>query len=165
VNVEGDGVPMSTRGSLIARWVLIVVVLAGLAVDAYVHFNLAAPFDAIKSSTLSEGDLFRVEGSLAVVAAVALLIRPRRYTAAFAFLVTAGGFAAVMVYQYVDVGAFGPFPDMYDPIWYPKKTWSAWGEGIAALAALALLVMLQVQSRQAARSVAPAEPSPVKVGG
>ena len=41
----------------------------------------------------------------AVIAAVALLVRPRRYTAAFAFLVAAAGTAAVVVYRYVAVGA------------------------------------------------------------
>jgi len=71
----------------------------------------------------------------------------RGYTAAFAFLVAAAGTAAVLVYRYVDVGAFGPFPNMYEPIWYTKKTVSAWAEGIAAVAALALLVVLQVRSR------------------
>ena len=38
-----------------------------------------------------------------------------RWTALIAFLVSAGGFAAVLVYQYVNVGAIGPLPKMYDP--------------------------------------------------
>lgn len=126
---------------------LIVVAVAGLAVDAYVHFDLASGYAAVRTSTLSQADLFRAEGVAAIVAAVGLIVRPRRYTAAFAFLVAAAGTAAVLVYRYVDVGAFGPFPNMYEPIWYTKKTVSAWAEGIAAVAALALLVLLQVRSR------------------
>ena len=126
---------------------LIVVAVAGLAVDAYVHFDLASGYAAVRTSTLSQADLFRAEGVAAIVAAVGLVARPRRYTAAFAFLVAAAGTAAVLVYRYVDVGAFGPFPNMYEPIWYTKKTVSAWAEGIAAVAALALLVVLQVRSR------------------
>jgi hypothetical protein len=82
---------------------------------------------------------------LAVVAAVAVLVRPRRYTAALAFLVSGGGTAAVLLYRYVDVGAVGPLPDMYEPLWYPEKTLSAWAEGIAALAALALLAVMQLR--------------------
>jgi len=95
------------------------------------------------------GDLFRVEGVAAAIAAAAVLFHPRRYTAAFAFLVAAAGTAAVLVYAYVDVGAFGPFPDMYDPIWFPEKTLSAWAEGVAAVAALALFVWLHLEARSA----------------
>src|SRR5690349_23867060 len=123
---------MDARGWAALRWGLIVVVVAGLAVDAYVHFDLASGYAAVRSSTLSQADLFRAEGVAAVVAAAALVARPRRYTAAFAFLVAAGGTAAVLVYRYVDVGAHGPLPDMYEPVWYPEKTLSAWAEAIAA---------------------------------
>ena len=138
---------MEARSWTALRLGLIVVAVAGLAVDAYVHFDLASGYAAVRTSTLSQADLFRAEGAAAIVAAVGLIVRPRRYTAAFAFLVAAAGTAAVLVYRYVDVGAFGPFPNMYEPIWYTKKTVSAWAEGIAAVAALALLVVLQVRSR------------------
>ena len=111
---------LTTQSAL--RWGLALIAAAGLAIDAYVHFHLASAYDGIKSSVLTQGDLFRVEGVAAVVAAVAVLVRPRRYTAAFAFVVAAGGTAAVLVYAYVNVGAFGPFPNMYDPIWYTEKT-------------------------------------------
>jgi len=116
------------------------VVVAGLAVDVYVHFDLASTYDGVRSNTLSQGALFRVEGAIAALAVVALIVRPRRYTALFAFLVAAGGLAAVLIYRYVDLGAFGPFPDMYEPVWYSKKTQSAWAEGIAAVAAAGLFV-------------------------
>ncbi len=129
------------------RLALAVIAAAGLAIDAWVHFDLASGYDSVKSSVLSQGDLFRVEGVGAIVAGVAVLVRPRRYTAAFAFLVAAGGTAAVLVYAYVNVGAFGPFPNMYDPIWYTEKTLSAWAEGIAAVAALALFVVLHARAR------------------
>lgn len=140
---------MTTKidGRSLIRWCLALVAAAGLAIDAWVHFDLASPYDAIRSSVLSQGDLFRVEGVAATIAAAAVLVRPRRYTAAFAFLVAAAGTAAVLFYAYVDVGAFGPFPNMYDPAWFGKKTLSAWAEGIAALAALALFVLLHMQTR------------------
>jgi hypothetical protein len=141
-------VPMNARSWAAIRTVLIIVVVAGLAVDAFVHFNLASTYAGVKTSTLSQADLFRVEGALAVLAAVALVIRPRRYTAAFAFLVSAGGLAAVLLYRYVNVGAFGPLPNMYEPIWYGKKTLSAWAEGIAALAALGLFAVIHLQARR-----------------
>jgi hypothetical protein len=139
---------MNTRTSSGLRFGLVILVVAGLAIDAFVHFDLASTFDPVKSSTLSEGNLFRAEAVAATIAGLAVLVRPRRYTAAFAFLVAAAGTAAVLVYQYVDVGAFGPFPDMYDPIWSTEKALSAVAEGIAALAALSLFVLLQLAVRK-----------------
>jgi hypothetical protein len=156
---------MNSRGWLAVRAGLTLVVLAGLGVDAFVHFDLASGYDGVKSATISEGDLFRAEGALALLAAAGPLLRPRRYTAAFAFLVTAGGTAAVLLYQHVDVGAFGPFPNMYEPVWYPEKTLSAWAEAIAALAALALLAVLHARLRRSSRAVVPTEPTPAHVAG
>jgi hypothetical protein len=129
-----------------------VIVVAGLAVDAYVHFNLASAFAQVKTSTLSQADLFRADATVALIAAVALLVRPRRYTAAFAFLVAAGGTVAVVLYRYVDIGSIGPIPNMYDPYWAPaKKTISAFAEGAAALAAAGLFVMFHIRARKAER--------------
>jgi hypothetical protein len=159
-------VAMSTRGWSAIRATLIVIVVAGLAVDAFVHLDLASAFKNVKSSTLSEADLFRGEAISAIIAAVAVLVRPRRYTAAFAFLVAAAGTVAVVLYRYVDVGAFGPFPDMYDPFWAPtEKTLSAVAEGAAALAALALLVMLHARTRQTTRASVAPETNAARVSG
>jgi hypothetical protein len=145
-------VAMNGRNAVITRTILVLVVVVGLAYDAYVHVHLAPAFKHVKTSTLSQADLFHVEAVLAVIAAVALLVRPRRYTAAFAFLVAAGGFVAVMLYRYVDVGAFGPVPNMYDPYWAPaSKNWSAVAEGVAALAALTLLLLFQARVRGTGR--------------
>lgn len=111
------------------------LVLVGLGIDAYVHLDLAATYDAVRTSTLSQGDLFRVEAVAAIVAGAGLLFRPRRYTAAIAALVAGVGFAAIMVYRYVDVGRLGPVPSMYEPAWYPEKLWAAWSEAVATVAA------------------------------
>lgn len=129
---------------------LALIAAAGLAIDAYVHFDLASAYDGVKSSVLSQGDLFRAEATVAAIAAAAVLVRPRRYTAAFAFVVAAAGTAAVLVYAYVNVGAFGPFPNMYDPIWFTEKTLSVWAEGIAAVAALALFAVLHAEAHRTA---------------
>ncbi len=133
---------MNGRLLLAARVTLTLVVLAGMAFDAYVHFDLAAGYDGVRSDTVSQGDLFRVEGTLAIVAAIALVLLPRLWTALLAFVIAGGGVGAVLLYRYVDVGAIGPIPDMYEPLWYAEKTQSAWVEGIAALAALALAAVL-----------------------
>ena len=142
----------TARGRTGLRWALALIAAAGLAIDAYVHFHLASGYAGVKSSVLSQADLFRGEATVAAIAAAAVLLRPRRYTAAFAFLVAAAGTAAVLVYRYVDVGAFGPFPDMYEPLWFGEKTLSVIAEGVGALAALALFTVFHADARRAART-------------
>jgi hypothetical protein len=131
---------------------LIVIAAAGLLLDAVVHFHLAGAYSGVRTDLVSEGDLFRVEATVAAIVAVALLIRPRRYTAAAAFLVAAAGVIAVVVTGYVNVGAVGPLPNLYDPSWYAEKTLSAVAEGIAAAAALLLFVLLHQGARRADRA-------------
>lgn len=152
---------MTDRGWIAVRTVLTVIVAAGLAIDAYVHLDLASTYDVVKTSTLSQGDLFRVEAALAIVAGVALLVRPRRYTAWFAFLVSAGGVAAVLVYRWVDVGKLGPLPNMYEPYWYGEKTLSLVAEAIAAVAAAVLLVLMYRRVRTVAKPAVANAPSAV----
>jgi hypothetical protein len=129
--------------------VLTLVTAAGLGVDAYVHWQLAPGFDTLTGTAsphLSQGQLFRVEAALAVMAMLLVLLTRNRLGAAVAFLIAAGGLGAVLLYGYVDVGAFGPLPDMYDPIWFPEKAISAVAEAVAAVSALCLLLMTSVAS-------------------
>ena len=139
---------MSVASRKPVQLALVAVVVVGLAIQAFVHFHLAGSFPRNKTSTLSEEDLFNAEAVAAVVAAVALIVRPRRYTAGFAFLVAAAGTAAVILYRYVNVGKIGPIPNMYDPYWAPfEKNLSVIAEIIAAVAAAVLFAVLHAQSR------------------
>lgn len=130
---------------------LSLIVAAGLAVDAYVHLHLASGYALVRTSTVSQATLFRIEGISAIVAAVAVLVRPNRWTALLAFLVAAGGVAAVLIYTNTDPGRIGPLPDMYEPVWYTDKTNSLIGEAIAAGGA-ALLVPLIWSKRSKVKS-------------
>lgn len=122
-----------------ARIALIAVVVAGLAVDAYVHFDLASGYDPVKTSTLSQGDLFRAQSVVAILSALMLIVRPRRWSAAIAAVVAGSALAAVLVYRYVDIGRIGPIPSMYEASWYTEKTISAIAEAAAFIAAVMLL--------------------------
>ncbi|MFE5209439.1 hypothetical protein [Streptomyces sp. NPDC056600] len=117
-----------------------VVAAAGLAVDAYLHIDLASTYDG-GSATVGQGTLFRIEAVLAALAALLVLFFRSRLLRAYAFLVAAGGLAAVLVYRYVDVGAFGPFPNMYEPLWYTKKVVSATAQAVATVATAVLLAL------------------------
>jgi hypothetical protein len=127
------------------RWLLTAVTAAGLAYDAYVHADLAGTYDAVKTSAVSQGDLFRVEAGAAGLAALLVLFRPRRYTAGFAALVAGAGLAALLAYRYYNIGKIGPLPSMYEPAWYPEKTHTTIAQAIATAAAIALLVLLTLR--------------------
>jgi hypothetical protein len=134
----------SRAGSGATRRVLTLVTAAGLGVDAYVHWQLAPGFDTLTGAAsphISQGQLFRLEAALSLIAMLLVLLTRNRLGAAAALLIAAGGLGAVLLYGYIDVGAFGPLPDMYDPIWYPEKTISAVAEAVAAVSALCLLLL------------------------
>lgn len=125
------------------EWTLVGVVVAGLVLDAIVHFDLASAFAGNKTSFISEATIFRIQSTVALLAALALLVRPRRYTAAIAFVIAASAVVAVVVFRYVNVGKIGPVPNLYDPYWAPAGKWvSAVAELVAALASAALVVVL-----------------------
>ncbi|MGH3854619.1 MAG: hypothetical protein ACRDR6_14200 [Pseudonocardiaceae bacterium] len=110
----------------------------GLGYDSYAHFDLATGFDA-NTAVISQGMLFRFDGVLAALAALAVLLIRRPASALFALLVAGGALSAVLFYSYVDLGALGPLPNMYEPIWYPEKTLSAIAEAATVVSAGTLL--------------------------
>jgi hypothetical protein len=113
-----------------------------MVVDADVHFHDAGFYDLVSSRFVSQGTLFRAEGAIALVAALALLVWPRPISWAASLAVAGSAFGAVMLYTYVRFGALGPLPNMFEPTWaLPGKLASAWSEGIGTLLSLAGLVL------------------------
>ncbi|MGN6160703.1 MAG: hypothetical protein ACTHOG_03265 [Marmoricola sp.] len=142
--------PRSRIASIFSISMLLRLVCAGgLAVDARVHLKLAPAYDAIKSSVVSQGDLFRIEAGLAIIAAVLILVVPRKLIAMVALAVAGGGLVALLVYRYCDLGAVGPLPPMYEPIWYSDKTTTCIAQAVSTIAALGLLLMPIRSSRRA----------------
>jgi hypothetical protein len=146
---------------------LILITVAGLAIDAIVHLAKASIYDANKTSVVTQGDLFRIEAALAILAALALVIHPRRWTALIAFLVSAGGAALVTLYRYVSLGKLGPIPQMYENTWTPPyanpwKLLSLWAEVAAAVASLILFFVLHAQARHATVTADSGTTTPVR---
>jgi hypothetical protein len=112
-----------------------VLVAVGLLYDAKVHLHLAAGYDTV-GGAVTQGALFRVEAVVATVVAVAVLVSDRRLVWAAAGLTGLAGVAAVLLYRYVDVGAIGPIPNMYEPVWFGEKLRSAYAEGGVAVLGL-----------------------------
>jgi hypothetical protein len=106
---------------------LALLAAAGLAYDAYVHLDLASTYDG-NGGSITQGGLFRVEAVIAILVGLAVLASDHRLVWAAAGLTGIGGVALVVLYRYVDVGAIGPVPNMYEPVWYDEKTRSAIAE-------------------------------------
>lgn len=123
-----------------ARAALRALAVAGLALDAYVHLDLAGRFAAVGTG-LTQADLFRLQAGAALAAALLVAARGRRLEAGFGLVVAGAALGAVLLYRYTDPGPLGPIPDMYDPGWYPEKTLSALAEAVAVAACTALVFL------------------------
>ena len=131
----------ATHRFRVAAWSLRITMAAALAVDAWVHWDLVARYDAnVGTGPLSQGDLFRVEAVVSGVVAVVLLLSSRMIVWAVAWLVAASAVGAVLLYRYHDPGPLGPLPDMYEPVWFREKTVAAVAEGLALVIATARLL-------------------------
>ncbi|MFD5562657.1 hypothetical protein [Kitasatospora griseola] len=119
------------------RRALQLVTAAALAVSAAIHADLAPGYDVI-GAHLTQGTLFRLEAAVAALAALLVLVAGhRRAVWMFAALVSASALGVLLLYRYVDVGAIGPLPNMYEPAWFPEKTTTAIAEAVATVTAIA----------------------------
>ncbi|MFI0405504.1 hypothetical protein [Actinomadura sp. 3N508] len=135
--------------------ILRLLVAAGLAADAIVHWRFAPEMAFVQGGSIDGELLFRIQAAVAGVVAVVILTYATRWAYALAFLVAGSAVGAIVFYYYVDIGALGPLPAMYEPVWYTEKTISLVGEGIAALAALAGFLTASRPKREDEASRAP----------
>jgi hypothetical protein len=133
-------------------WAARIATAAGLVIDAYVHLDLASLY-AEGGGTINEGVLFRAEAVVASLVAVAIIAAGRRVCYLAGLVVAASALAAMLVSRYIDLGQIGPFPDLYDPAWYPEKLLAAYAEGAAVATALAGVIMTSLAGKS--RPVAP----------
>ncbi len=127
------------RSGLAVRLALRFVTASALAVSAYLHVDLAQGYGLI-GEQVTIGHLFLAQAAVAVLAALALLVRPTGLTWAFAALVGVGSLVALVLTVYVAVPAIGPFPRIYEPAWFAEKTTAAVAAALAAAAATAGLL-------------------------
>ncbi|RKR30440.1 hypothetical protein [Arthrobacter oryzae] len=120
------------RGSGMTLRILTAV---ALFIDAGIHIHLAPGYQAGNPGGIGQGNLFLLESAAALFAGLYVLIRGSRAAYAVAFVVALSAFAAVVSYRYVNIPAFGPFPPMYEPIWFFEKSLSAVAEGAGAVLA------------------------------
>lgn len=129
---QHPGTFIGGRGLAITLRVLTAI---ALFIDAGVHFYLAPGYQAASPGGIGQGNLFLLESGAAVLAAIYVLLRGSRGAYAAALLVALSAFIAVVLYRYVNIPAFGPFPSMYEPIWFFEKSLSAVAEAVGAVLA------------------------------
>jgi hypothetical protein len=134
-----------------ALWAARIATAVGLAIDAYVHLDLASVY-AEGGGTINEGVLFRVEAAAALLAATAIIAVGRRVCYLAGLAVAASALAVMLVSRYIDPGQIGPFPDLYDPAWYPEKLLAAYAEGAATATALAGAIMTALAGKSRPRA-------------
>ena len=107
-----------------------------LAVSAYVHLDLSSsPYAAAGQLTVSA--LFLGQAVVAAVVALWVVVRPARASYAAAAVVGAASSLALVLSTYVRLPSVGPFPVLYEPVWYADKAVAAVAAVIALLSALA----------------------------
>ena len=117
------------------------VAVAGLAVDVWVHATLESQYAGL-GDTLTQGRLFGAEAVAAGIVGLWLLLTGSRWAWIAALLIGASALGAVLLYRYVDVGTLGPLPNMYEPVWYFRKTLSAYAEAAVVIAAATRLALM-----------------------
>lgn len=120
------------------------ITIAGLGIDAWVHLDLASTYSEAEAP-INEGILFRAEAVLALLTALVLIFSARRLSFLLGFAVSASALTLMLVSRYVDLGSLGPFPDLYDPVWFAEKLWAAFGEAAAGIASLAGILLLSIR--------------------
>jgi len=131
-------VPIVAHGNLVRRGAAMAlrsVIAAGLVIDAVVHLRIAGDYDRV-GGQITEGMLFRVEAAVALFTAIFVLLSSRWLAALIAAVVAASAVAALLLSVYWDIRAIGPFPDLYEPIWFTEKIIALVAETVSALAAI-----------------------------
>jgi len=131
------------------RLVLRVLAAACLGISAYVHLHLAHRYGY--PGTISGATVFRVQGVVAATVGVLLVLTGNKWVWVVAALVGLASFTAVVLYRYVDVGAIGPLPNMYDSTWQPSPE-----KLLSAIVELAvpILWLIDLGLRQSSTSLA-----------
>lgn len=128
---------MSQPAKLALTTVRVLTILALLA-SSYAHWRLAHTYDPVgKGHLITQGRLFRLQGTAAALAALLLIVNASIIGWGFAFGVIGASVAAIFTYRYVNVGKIGPIPNMYEPTWSSIKEL---GIGLKPLSAVAGIV-------------------------
>lgn len=86
------------------------MVVGALAVEAYLHVDLAEAMQLAAPHGIGGGTLFYIHAGIALVAAILLLVTGSRFGYAVAGLAALSALVPVLLYSFVNVPALGPIP-------------------------------------------------------
>lgn len=132
----------------VAGIALRLLVAAALATDAAVHIYLAPRYQLANPGGIGQGNLFYLESAAAILAALYVLIRGSRPAYFAAFLVAGSALVAVLVSRYIGIPAIGPFPALFEPVWFFAKALSAVAEGVGAALAIVGMIVTPRKTRR-----------------
>lgn len=116
------------------------VAAGALGVSAYLHVELAqGPLWVAGEVTLA--GLFTAQAVAAVLAAAWLALRDTARAWAAVTVVALASLVALLATTYVRVPAVGPFPAVYDPLWFPEKAVAAVAAAVASAVGVAVLTL------------------------
>lgn len=133
--------PTDRYGPTAMNMVFRVLATAALGVDAFFHARLAPGYQLAAPEGVGEGNLFLAEAAVAAVVGLYVLIRGSRPAWILALFTASGGLAVLLLYRYFDIPAFGPFPAMYEPVWFLDKTLTALSQIVVILLAATALTL------------------------
>ncbi len=121
--------------------VLRVLGAVALAVVAYVHIDIAVGLPLFADGQITLMGLFMAQGVVAAVLAVWVLVRGGRLAWLVVGAFGLASLAALVLSVYVKIPSIGPFPVIYEPVWYMAKYVAALAAAAAALIAVVALVL------------------------
>ena len=133
---------------------MVLRVLGALALgcSAWVHARIAAgrpPLVADGEVTLS--GLFVAQAVAATLVVVWVLAAGSRLAWLAFGLVALGSFAALLLSVYVRIPSIGPFPVIYEPVWYADKYLAAASAAVAVVVAAVALALATARPRTRGR--------------
>jgi hypothetical protein len=134
--------PLATTSRRADRTGLPLRIVGALALgfSAFLHFKIAAdnpPLFADGGVTLM--GLFIAQAVAATLVSLWVLVQGIRLAWLAFALVALGSLAALLLSVYVKIPSIGPFPVIYEPLWYTDKVLAAVAAGVASVAALVAL--------------------------
>lgn len=143
----GTGTQRAGRSGTVLR----LLGAAALGVSAYVHLRIALerpPLYADGQVTLS--GMFILQGLAALAVVAWVLVRGDRLAWLAFGVVALASLVALVLSVYVQIPAVGPFPTLYEPLWYPDKYLAAASAAAAvAVAVIAVLLLRRPRGRTA----------------
>ncbi len=132
----------TAHGTTRAAPVLRLLVAVPLGVSAYLHFDIAQE-PLASGGRLTLAGLFIAQAVIATLVGLWVLALGDRVAVAAGGVVALGSLVALVASVYVRIPAIGPFPVLYEPLWYGEKVVAAVAAAIATAAAFFTLARMR----------------------